>query len=47
MKINDKKNLINEENENIFDSIIIEEYPPTGKVYGGNYINEEFIKRII
>ena len=44
---NDNDNLIQEENEDIFDSIFIEEYPPLGNNYGGNYINEEFIKRLI
>ena len=29
------------------DSELIEEYPPIGGDYGGNYINEEFIKRFI
>ena len=33
--------------ENIFDSFLIEEYPPIGGDYGGNYINEELIKRLI
>ena len=31
----------------IFDSELIEEYPPIGGDYGGNAINEEFIKRLI
>ena len=44
---NDNDNLIQEKNEDIFDSIFIEEYPPIGNNYGGNYINEEFIKRLI
>ena len=29
------------------DSELIEEYPPIGGDYGGNYINEEFIKKFI
>ena len=44
---NDDDNLINEPDEDIFDSILIEEYPPTGDDHGGNFINEEFIKRFI
>ena len=31
----------------IFNSALIEEYPPIGGDYGGNAINEEFIKRLI
>ena len=31
----------------MFDSIFIEEYPPIGNNYGGNYINNEFIGRLI
>ena len=48
--INDNDNLIQEVkeiNEDIFDSIFIEEYPPIGNNYGGNYINNEFIGRLI
>ena len=30
-----------------FNSELIEEYPPIGGNYGGNAINEEFIKRLI
>ena len=37
---------ITDKNE-INDSPLIEEYPPIGGNYGGNYINEEFIKRLI
>ena len=44
---NGKDNLINNSNEDIFDSILIEEYPPIGDDHGGNYINEKFIKRLI
>ena len=44
---NNDNNLIKEEKEEIFDSILIEEYPPIGDDHGGNYINEEFIKRLI
>ena len=33
--------------ENIFDSFLVEEYPPIGGDYGGNYINIELIKRLI
>ena len=33
--------------KSIFDSELIEEYPPIGGDYGGNAINEEFIKRLI
>ena len=45
--INDNDNLIQDVNEDIFDSIFIEEYPPTGNNYGGNYINNEFIERLV
>ena len=38
---------VKEINEDIFDSIFIEEYPPIGNNYGGNYINNEFIGRLI
>ena len=31
----------------IFNSIFIEEYPPISGDYGGNFINEEFINRLI
>ena len=34
-------------NQTIFDSELIEEYPPIGGDYGGNFINLEFIKRVI
>ena len=44
---NDNDNLIKEPKEDIFDSILIEEYPPIGDDHGGNYINEEFIRRLI
>ena len=37
------KKVINNNNK----SELIEEYPPIGGDYGGNYINEEFIKRFI
>jgi hypothetical protein len=33
--------------KSIFDSELIEEYPPIGGDFGGNAINEEFIKRLI
>ena len=44
---NDNDNLIKEPKEDIFDSILVEEYPPIGDDHGGNYINEEFIRRLI
>ena len=43
----DKDDLIINANANLFNSVLIEEYPPIGGDYGGNYINEEFIKRLI
>ena len=47
MLTNDNDNLIKEPKEEIFDSILVEEYPPIGDDHGGNYINEEFIRRLI
>ena len=46
-KIKDNDNLIKEPEGDIFDSVLIEEYPPIGDDHGGNYINEEFINRLI
>ena len=43
----DKDDLIINANANLFNSVLIEEYPPIGCDYGGNYINEEFIRRLI
>lgn len=45
--ISNNNNLIGKSNDDIFDSILIEEYPRIGDNHGGNYINEEFIKRLI